>query len=226
MSGRIIAYARVSTDKQDAANQEFELRRYMDARGMTPDEVITEVVSGTVALKERRVGVLLDSLREGDTLIVAEISRLSRDMLTISSIIGQCLDKGANLIAVKEGWTLGSDPGSKFIAIAFGMAAEIERNFISQRTKEGLARRKAEGVILGRPHGSHRPEHRKLHGKNDQIMGFMEAHMSRASIARYYGVTRQTVNRFIDDEDLTYQLRSKQLREMMEREGTRPHQTS
>lgn len=199
---RIVAYARVSTDKQDAENQEYELRNFMSRRGIEADEVITEVVSGTVKLKDRKVGELIDNLRAGDTLIVSEISRLSRDMLTIASIIQDCLSKGVTLIAVKEGWTLGNDPGSKFTAVAFGMAAEIERNFISQRTKEALARRKEEGVKLGRPAGTYRPEHRKLHGKDEEIVKLLKARVSKAAIARYYGVSVGTVRSYVRDSQL------------------------
>lgn len=198
----VVAYTRVSTDKQDAGNQEFELRRYLDSNGIVADEFVTEVVSGTVKLRDRKVGQLIEKLKSGDTLIVAEISRLSRDMLTISAIIRECLDKEVTLIAVKEGWRLGADPGSKFIGIAFGMAAEIERNFISQRTKEGLAKRRADGVRLGRPVGTHRPDQRKLHGKDDQLVAFLAAHMPIAAIARYYRVNPATVRRYVQDNNL------------------------
>ena len=95
-------------------------------------------------------------------------------MLAVASILQTCLASGVVLIAVKEGRTLGNDPGSKFIAVAFGMAAEIERNFISQRTKEALARKKAEGIQLGRPAGTRRPEYRKLHGKDEEIIRLLK----------------------------------------------------
>lgn len=203
---RIVAYARVSTDKQDADNQEYELRTYMARNNIVCDEIITEVVSGTVKIKDRKVGQLIDSLQSGDTLIVSEISRLSRNMLTIASIIQNSLDRGIKLIAVKEGWTLGADPGSKFTAVAFGMAAEIERNFISQRTKEALARKKSEGIKLGRPAGTYRPEHRKLHGKDNEIVSFLRAGMSKASIARFYGVSRETVRAYVYDNGLQFKV--------------------
>lgn len=199
---KTLAYARVSTDKQDADNQVYELRRFMDSRNIRCDDIITEVVSGTVKLKDRRIGQVIDSLSSGDTLIVSEISRLSRDMLTIARIIQDCLERGITIVAVKEGWTLGNDPGSKFTAVAFGMAAEIERNFISQRTKEGLARRKHEGVKLGRPVGTHKPESRKLHGKDNEIVSLLKARVPKAAIARYFGTTRETARTYIRDNQL------------------------
>jgi putative DNA-invertase from lambdoid prophage Rac len=200
--GRVVAYARVSTDKQDAANQTMALDGYMSRNGIDADEVITETVSGTVKLADRKVGSLIASLTDGDTLIVSELSRLSRDMLTIATIIQECLSKSVTIIAVKEGWTLGNDPGSKFTAVAFGMAAEIERNFISQRTKEGLARRRSEGVVLGRPVGTHRPEHRKLFGKDDEMVRLLKADMPLAGIARLYSVTTNTVRSYVNDQKL------------------------
>lgn len=199
---RTIAYARVSTDKQDAENQVYELQRFMWRGNIQCDDIITEVVSGTVKLKDRRIGQVIDSLGSGDTLIVSEISRLSRDMLTIARIIQDALERGITIVAVKEGWTLGNDPGSKFTAVAFGMAAEIERNFISQRTKEGLARRKHEGAKLGRPVGTHKPESRKLHGKDDEIVSLLKARVPKAAIARYFGTTRETARAYIRDNQL------------------------
>lgn len=204
--GQVIAYARVSTDKQDSDNQKFELENYMRRHGIEGVEVQTEVVSGTVKLKDRKIGALIDSMREGDTLIVSEISRLSRDMLTVASIIQDCLSRGIVIISVKEGWTLGNDPGSKFTAVAFGMAAEIERNFISQRTKEALARKKSEGMVLGRPQGVKRPQDRKLNGKDDEIVRLLKARVSLAAIARVLGVNTQTLRTYVREEQLNHRV--------------------
>ena len=199
---QVVAYARVSTDRQDSDNQKFELDNYMRRHGIEGVEVVTEVVSGTVKLKDRKVGALIESLRDGDTLIVSEISRLSRDMLTVASIIQDCLSRGIVIIAVKEGWTLGNDPGSKFTAVAFGMAAEIERNFISQRTKEALQRKKSEGMVLGRPIGVKRPQDRKLNGKDDEIVRYLKAHVPIAAIARVLEVNVQTLRTYMREEQL------------------------
>lgn len=201
---RTVAYARVSTDRQDVDNQEFELRRYIEKNNIECDEIITETVSGTVKLKDRKIGELLRGLRDGDTLIVAELSRLSRDMLTIASILQDALSRGVTLIAVKEGWTLGNDIGSKFTAVAFGMAAEVERNMISARTKEALARRKADGMVLGRPVGSTKPEWRKLYGKDDEIVQMLQARIPKSAIARWFKVSRPTVLNYINDNGLQY----------------------
>lgn len=199
---KVIAYARVSTDKQDAANQEYELREFMKRRGYECDEYISEVVSGTVDTKFRKFGEVLDRLQAGDTLIVSEISRISRNLYQVMETLQLCLKREITIVTVKENFVLGDDINSQVLAFAFGIAAQIERNMISSRTKEALARKKAEGVILGRPVGSTRPENHKLYGKDEEILSLMEKRVSDSAIARILGVHRGTLATFIKDRDL------------------------
>ena len=151
----IIGYLRVSTGKQHPANQQDEIRRFAESRNLTIDNWVTEVVSGRKKERDRKLGALLRRMKPGDTLIVTEISRLSRTLTDVMAIMGRCLKKEINLYTTKEGYSFDNSINSKVLCFAFGLVAKIERNLISMRTKEALALRKSEGVILGRRKGSY-----------------------------------------------------------------------
>lgn len=151
----IIAYLRVSTGKQFLSNQQEEIRRYAENKNLVIDRWVTEVASGSRKGNDRKLGTLLKQMKRGDTLIVTEVSRLSRTLTDIMGIMGLCLEKGINLYTTKEGYSFDNSINSKVLCFAFGLVAEIERNLISLRTREALALRKAEGVALGRKAGSY-----------------------------------------------------------------------
>ncbi|WP_294596454.1 recombinase family protein [uncultured Rikenella sp.] len=150
----VIAYLRVSTDKQHIENQKDEIRRFAQARDLEIDRWVTETVSGKTRNRDRKLGPLLRSMQGGDTLIVTEISRLSRTLTDLMSILGRCLEKKIVLYSTKEGYVFDNSINSKVLAFAFGLVAELEHNLMSLRTKEALALRKAEGVHIGRPYGT------------------------------------------------------------------------
>ncbi len=132
------------------ANQHDEIRRFAESKDIVIDRWGTEVVSGKKHERERKLGTLLKHMKRRDTLIITEISRLSRTLTDIMSIMGKCLDREINLYTTKEGYSFDNTINSKVLCFVFGLVAEIERNLISMRTKEALALRKSEGVILGR----------------------------------------------------------------------------
>ena len=151
----IRGYLRVSTGKQNPGNQQDEIRRFAESRNWIVDNWVTEVASGSKREQDRKLGTLLRKMKRGDTLIVTEISRLSRTLTDVMAIMGRCLQKEINLYTTKEGYTFDNSINSKVLCFAFGLVAEIERNLISMRTREALALRKAEGVVLGRRKGSY-----------------------------------------------------------------------
>lgn len=151
----IYGYLRVSTTTQTLENQKFEILEYFKEHNITEDICFKEdVKSGTISYKDRSLGKLLKKLKKGDTLIISEISRLGRSMLMVMEILNQVLNKGITLISVKENMTFDNNISSKVITFAFSLSAEIERNLISQRTKEALALRREQGIKLGRPVGA------------------------------------------------------------------------
>jgi DNA invertase Pin-like site-specific DNA recombinase len=165
------------------------------------DKWIEETISATKKLDQRKFGKLLNKLNSEDTIVVSELSRMGRNLMQIMSILHRCMEKNVSVLTVKEGYELGDNINSKVLAFAFGLSAEIERNLISQRTKEALARKKAEGVILGRPIGSSRPENFKLHGKERQIQELLEKRVSYSAISRILGVHRLTVSSFVKSNE-------------------------
>ena len=188
----IIAYLRVSTEKQNLSNQRSEIERFAVQKNITVDRFIMEIASGKKAGKERQLGSLLKKLKKGDTLIVTEISRLSRTLTDIMSIMGKCLEKGIVLHSVKDGYTFDDSINSKVLCFAFGLVAEIERNLISMRTKEALALRRAEGVTLGRSY----TKLKILMDNRHTIIKMLKEGKSIITICRHYELSRDTFEKF------------------------------
>lgn len=149
----IYGYIRVSSDKQTVENQRFEINTFCKKENLKVDDWIEETISGTKNYDKRQLGDLLKKVRKDDIIICSELSRLGRNLFMIMEILNICMTKECRVWTIKDGYRLGDDIPSKVLAFAFGLSAEIERNLISQRTKEALARKKAEGVTLGRPKG-------------------------------------------------------------------------
>lgn len=184
-------YVRVSTDAQTTRNQSFEIKHFCKENGLAINGWIQETISGTQAYDKRALGRLLRRVGKGDLIICTEISRLGRNLYMIMEILNLCMRKECRLYTVKEGYRLGDDIQSKVLAFAFGLSAEIERRLISARTREALARRKAEGKRVGRPEGS-KSKVRLLDERKEEIMAWLAQGESKAAIARRLGVSRGT----------------------------------
>ena len=192
----IYGYIRVSTDRQTTENQKFEIQKFVTTQNTPVDEWIEETISATKKLEDRKFGQLMRRMGKGDRLVVTELSRLGRNLMQIMKILHDCMEKDIKVFTIKERYELGNNINSKVLAFAFGLSAEIERNLISQRTKEALARRKAEGVVLGRPKGR-KSTNLKLSGKEAEIQSLLSKKISYSAIARILGVHRLTVSTFV-----------------------------
>src|ERR1700744_6663086 len=170
-------YIRVSTDKQTVENQRFEINHFCDKNLLVIDKWIEETISGSKSVQDRKLGKLLKRMKKGDVLICSELSRLGRNLLMIMGILNECMNRDIEVWTIKDNYRLGSDINSKVLAFAFGLSAEIERNLISQRTKEALARKRAEGVILGRPKGR-KSAKTKLSGQEKKIRELLNKNVS------------------------------------------------
>lgn len=197
-SDMIYGYVRVSTDKQTVENQRFEIERFCEKQNLSVDIWFEETVSGATEPEKRKLGKALRQMKKGDALVCSEISRLGRSLLMIMSVLNECMKKEIQVWTIKDNYRLGTDVSSKVLAFAFGLSAEIERNLISQRTKEALARKRAEGVRLGRPKGR-KSSRVKLTGKDDVIRGCLEAGFSKSAVARKLRVHRLTLSKYIQD---------------------------
>ena len=197
----IYGYIRVSTDKQSVENQRYEINQFCDGNKLRVDRWIEEVISGAKDVGDRKLGALLEKMTRGDVLICAELSRLGRNLLMIMSILNRCMNKEVQVWTIKDNYRLGADISSKVLAFAFGLSAEIERNLISQRTKEALARRRSQGVILGRPKGV--SYHlRKLVGREREVQKLLDEKLSITGMGRVLGVSRETVMTFLKESAL------------------------
>lgn len=197
-----VAYLRVSTDEQNANSQRLAVLDFAHRKDISIDEFVETTVSSRKSTKERGIDELIENLSSGDTLIVAELSRLGRSLSQIIKLVDEILQKNINFIAVKEGIELldgKQDLKSKVMVTMFGLFAEIERDLISQRTKEGLEAAKAKGKLIGRPKG---PGKSKLDGKEKQIQELLEKKVSKSSIAKIMGCSRTALVNFIDSRNL------------------------
>ena len=194
----IYGYIRVSSDKQTVENQRFEITNFCQKQSLVIDDWIEETISGTKTYSKRQLGGLLKKVDQDDIIICSELSRLGRNLFMIMEILNICMTKGCRVWTIKDNYRLGDDIQSKVLAFAFGLSAEIERNLISQRTKEALARKKAEGVVLGRPKGrKSSPDKYKLSGKEVLISELLKNGTSQRKIAKLCKVDRNTLSRFI-----------------------------
>lgn len=192
----VYGYIRVSTDLQTVENQRFEINNYCTKHGLKIDKWIEETISGTKDYKKRLLGKCLLKMNKGDEIICSELSRLGRNLLMIMEILNKLLEKGCIVQTIKDNYRLGDDIQSKVLAFAFDLSAEIERNLISQRTKEALKRLKAEGKVLGRPKGR-KTTHPILEGKLEYIESKEALNWSHNKIAKKLHVNRNTLSHYL-----------------------------
>lgn len=194
----IYGYIRVSTDKQTVENQRYEINQFCERQEIVVNRWIEETISGKKKVEERKLGKLLKKMKKEDILVCSELSRLGRNLLMIMGVLNECMNRDIQVWTIKDNYRLGSDINSKVLAFAFGLSAEIERNLISQRTKEALARKRAEGVTLGRPKGS-KSSKTKLTGQEKKIKDLLDKKVSYSAIGRILGVHRLTVSAFVKE---------------------------
>lgn len=195
-----LAYIRVSTQLQTGESQKYEIEKFCNAKNINVVKWTEESVSGTIPWERRRLGKAVRKLGRGDLIICTEMSRLGRNMLMIMSLLNYCSSKGIAIHTIKDNFDLSDNINSKIIAFAFSLAAEIERNLISQRTKEALAAKKLMGIKLGRPNGS--SPKRQTFEKNLPIIATMlQNGESISSVARQFGMHRNTLRRFLNEAE-------------------------
>lgn len=190
------AYLRVSTDRQDVENQKLGIVNYAKSTNLKVDAFIEDIVSGTKDWRKRDLGKIIREAKEGDTIVFAEVSRIARSTLQCLQVLEICADKKLVVHVAKQNMRFDNSLNSKIIATTLSLAAEIERSFISSRTKEALQRAKAEGRILGRPKGS-TSINAKLASCHIEVETMLEKGLTYTSIGKMFEVDRKTVASYV-----------------------------
>lgn len=191
----IYGYLRVSSDEQDVNSQRQGVEQFASERGWNIDSYITdEGVSGGKDPDKRNLGPLLNQVQKEDVIICSEISRLGRDLYMVMDILHFCMERGCIIYTVKDKFVLGDDIQSKVLAFAFGLSAEIERQMIRQRTKEGLRLRMKLGVLVGRPIGR-LSDSVKLDPLREQVIEQYNWGVPLRRLAKNFNVDRNTLSR-------------------------------
>lgn len=197
---RTIAYLRVSTTYQDVEKNKSDILHFANEKGLGKVEWIEEQASGRISWRKREIAQVMEVLQSGENLIVSELSRLGRSMLECMEILSIASQKQINIYAVKGNWQLDQSIQSKILAMAFAMASEIERDLISQRTKEALAAKKRAGIKLGRPRGSGTS---KLDKHRPEIETLLETGSTQRYIASRFNTTESNFSRWMKKHRLT-----------------------
>ena len=203
---KTVAYLRVSTPQQDVRSQRLGILEYARKSDLRVDDFIEATASGRASDTRRRIDQLMSILQPGDRLVVSELSRLARSLGQIVAILDALAKQGVSFVAIKENIRVEGkqDIQTKVMTTLFALFAEVERDLISERTREGLAKARSSGKKLGRPKGSLGVS--RLDGKEDEIRRFLKLGVSKSSIAKITGVSRQTLYHFIRTRRLSQNL--------------------
>jgi len=196
---KTVAYLRVSTLDQNIEKNKTDILHFANQRDLGKVTFVEEIASGRTPWRERRIAAVLEELQDSDTIIVAELSRLGRSMLECMEILALAARKGICIYAIKGNWQLDKTIQSKIIAMAFSMAAEIERDLISQRTKEALRFKKEQGLKLGRPKG---PGKSKLDPFRPEIESLLANGSTQKFIAQRYKTTEANLHNWLKKNGL------------------------
>ena len=196
---KTIGYLRVSTDQQDLEKNKSDILTLANSKRLGTVDWVEEKVSGTKNWQERKLGEVFSTLNSGDTIIVSELSRLGRSTLQILEIMKEAKERDIAVHAVKGGWSLNGTMESKIVMTIFGMMSEIERDLISERTKEGLRAARAKGIKLGRPKGKGRS---KLDAHKPEIIALLRNGSTKSFIASRYGTSLANLFNWIKKNDI------------------------
>ncbi len=199
MPGQTFAYLRVSKLDQDLEKNKADILKLANDTHLGHVQFIEEKISGKISWRKRQIAAILENAEAGDTIIVSELSRLGRSMLECMEILSLATQKGVCVYAVKGNWQLNNSIQSKIVAMAFAMAAEIERDLISQRTTEALQARKQQGIPLGRPKGVGKS---KLDAYQVEITALLKNGATKTWIAKKYGTTRRNLSHWMKQHQI------------------------
>ena len=184
---------------QDLEKNKLNILNLANETHLGHAQFVEEKISGKVSWRKRQIATILEQVQEGDAIIVSELSRLGRSMLECMEILSLAMQKDIRIYAVKGNWQLNNSIQSKIVAMAFAMAAEIERDLISQRTTEALAARKQQGMPLGRPKGIGKS---KLDTHRTEIEALLKNGATKTWISKKYGTTRRNLTHWMKQHQI------------------------
>ncbi len=197
---KVIGYLRVSTFSQELEKNKADILALANDKNLGQVSFIEEIVSGKVSWRDRKLAEVLNNSKAGDSIIVSELSRLGRSMLEVMEILSIATNKQINIFAIKGNWSLDNSIQSKIVAVVFSMAAEIERDLISSRTKEALRHRRASGLHMGRPFGSGSS---KLDKYRPEIEALLANGSTQRFIAKRYNTTESNFVNWMKKHKIT-----------------------
>ena len=202
---KIIAYIRTSTDKQDLNNQKLEILEFARKKNLIINDFIQLSISSRKTTKDRRIDEMMDSLKDADTLIVTELSRLGRSTAEVIGLINALIHKKVRIIIIRQNMDIKQhDMASKVMITMFSLFSELERDLISMRTKEALANKKSQGIKLGKPKGTIQKS--KFDNDLDKIKELLDLGLSVRKISKHLGLsTHIGLNNYINKRQLRYQ---------------------
>lgn len=202
---QIVAYLRISTGEQDLNTQKLELHEYARRNDIKINEFIEVEISSRKSTQARKIDELLENLQAGDLLLVSELSRLGRSVGQIIQIVDTLIKKQVRLVAVKESIKINGkqDIQTKTMITMFGLFAEIERDLISERTKQGLLAAKKKGKLLGRPKGSGKS---KLDQFKPEIEALLKNGSSKTFIAKKYKTSLPNLYKWMKKQGISLSL--------------------
>jgi DNA invertase Pin-like site-specific DNA recombinase len=203
------AYLRVSTDQQDIEKQKHGILIYANQQGIANLEFVEDVASGKLNWQKRKIGTLIESMATGDTIIFSEVSRIARSVLQVLEMLAEAQKKEINVHIAKQNMRFDGSLNSRITATILGLAAEIEREFISMRTKEALAKLKKDGVTLGRPAGG-LSKKLKLDAHKAEITKYLKKGISNRSIAKLIECSETTLYLWLKRRNKTEKKEEKQ----------------
>lgn len=198
---KVIGYMRVSTIEQDTQKNEAQILKFANSHDFGKVQFVSEKISGMKDWKNRKLFDVVQELQENDILIVPELSRLGRSIVNILELLKVLSDKKIKVYSVKENFQInGNDMQSKMMRTLLALFAEIERDLISERTKEGLAAARAKGKILGRPKGRGKS---KLDVHKEEIISLLKTGSKNNYIAKKYHCTPGNLTNWLKRNELT-----------------------
>jgi len=201
---KVLGYIRVSTERQDINNQRMEILEYGRKHDLKIKDFIEIEISSRESKKQRRIEELLEQLHAGDTVIVSELSRLGRSTAEVIDIVNELVRLGISLVAIKQNLQVKDgkkmDMQTKVIVTMFSLFAELERDIISERTRQSLQAKKAGGKKLGKPKGTIQAS--RLDEKQDAIGEFLKHRVPKSAIARMLGTSRTNLVNYIKTRNL------------------------